>query len=138
MLFGTPDVLGHHENHEGHEGFGFLYFILSDLRTTMLESFLHLRKFSGSQSCELFRAGLARGQQRRDDVSSFFSDGITMRLRHFCDQAMRPQQPQSTSHRRHLSALFFFVPGDRVEMRTEVTIAKTIERKLPTVDDGHE
>ena len=81
------------------------------LRTTMPECFLHLRKFLGGQSCKLFRAGLTRRQQCRDEASSFLSDDITMRLGHFCDQSMSPQQSQPTSHRRHLTTLFFFVAG---------------------------
>src|SRR5213594_1492354 len=98
--------------------------------TTMFESFLHLRKSRG-QSCEFLCACVTRGQQRRNNVSTFFSDDVTVRVRDFCDQAMRAQQPQATSHRRHFSALLLFVLGRRVEMETQVTIAKPVERKFP-------
>ena len=42
-----------------------------ELRTTMLENFLHLRKSRG-QSCEFLGACVTRGQQRRDDVADLF------------------------------------------------------------------
>ena len=103
----------------------------------MFESFLHLRKSRG-QSCEFLCACVTRGQQRRNNVSTFFSDDVTVRVRDFCDQAMRAQQPQATSHRRHFSALLLFVLGRRVEMETQVTIAKPVERKFPTIDDRHQ
>ena len=103
----------------------------------MVESFLHLRKSRG-QSCEFLGACVTRGQQRRDDVATFFSNDVAVCLGHFCDQAMRPQQPQATSHGRHFGALLLFVLDRRVEMGTQVTIAETVERKFPTVDDGHE
>src|SRR5207237_10333617 len=104
-----------------------------NLRTTMLESFLHLRKFSRGQSCEFLGACVTGGQQRRNDVSTFFSDDVTVCLRDFCDQAMRAQQPQATSHCRHFCALLLFVLGRRVEMETQIPIAKTVERKFPTI-----
>src|SRR5215468_10168793 len=102
-------------------------------RTTMLENFLHLRKSRG-QGCEFLGACATRGQQRRDDVPTFFSNNVTVRFGHFCDQAMRPQQSQATSDGRHLFVLLLFVLGRRVEMGTQITITKSVERKLPTVD----
>src|SRR5439155_22390579 len=51
----------------------FKHRVLRVLRTTMFESFLHLRKSRG-QSCEFLCACVTRGQQRRNNVSTFFSD----------------------------------------------------------------
>src|SRR4029450_10723727 len=100
--------------------------IRSTLCTTMLENFLHLRKSRG-RGCEFLGACVTRGQQRRDGVPTFFSNDVPVRRGHFCDQAMRPQQPQAPSHCRHLFVLLLFVLGRRVEMRTQITIAKTVE-----------
>ena len=61
---------------------------------------------------------------------------VTVRFGHFYDQAMRPQQSQATSDGRHLFVLLLFVLGRRVEMGTQITITKSVERTLPTVDDG--
>jgi hypothetical protein len=56
-----------------------------------------------------------------------------MRLGHFCDQAMRAQQPQAPSHGRHLSVLLLFVLGRRVEMGPQITVTQPVERKFRTV-----
>ena len=103
----------------------------------MLENFLHLRKSRG-QGCELFGACVARGQQSRDEVTTFFSNDVTVRLWYFCDQAMRAQQPQPASHCRHFFVLLLFVLGRRIKMATQITVSKPVERKLPAVDNGHE
>src|SRR5687767_3882871 len=96
----------------------------------MLENSLHLRKSRG-QSCEFLGACVTRGQQRRDDVATFFSNDVTVCFGYFCDQAMRPQQPQATSHGRHFFALLLFVLDRRVEMGTQVTIAKPLSENSP-------
>ena len=57
-----------------------IFHILCELCTTIRNSFLRLRKLLGGQSRELFRAGLARGQKRRDDPSAFFRYNVTMGL----------------------------------------------------------
>ena len=101
----------------------------------MLNSFLRLRKFLGSQGRQFFRAGLARCQQRHDDPSSFFRHHITMGLRHFGDQSVRPQQPQLSSHCGHLTTLFSFVLGRRVEPSAHITVAQTVDGILTAVDD---
>jgi hypothetical protein len=53
----------------------------------MLLNFLQSRKFLGRQRRELFRTGLARGQQSRHYVVSLFGDTVTMGLGHFHNQA---------------------------------------------------
>src|SRR2546426_11013073 len=57
-----------------------------------------------------------------------------MGLRHFGDQPMPAQQPQLSSHRRHLPTLLPFVLGRCVESNSHIAIAKTIDGKLSSVD----
>src|SRR5436309_2291631 len=57
-----------------------------------------------------------------------------MGLRHFGDQPMPAQQPQLSSHRRHLPTLLPFVLGRCVESSSHIAIAKTIDGKLSSVD----
>src|SRR5262245_18068305 len=96
----------------------------------MLGYFLHLRKSRG-QSCEFLGACVTRVQQRRDDVPTFFSNKVTVRFGHVSDQAMRAQHSQATSDGSHLAVLLLFVLGRRIEMGTQITITKSVERKLP-------
>src|SRR5688572_2945894 len=128
----------HHEGHEEHEARTIIFRTLCVLRITMLLDFLYSRKFLSGQSCEFFCACLARCQQCGHHVSTFFRDNVTMSLRHFGDQAVRPQQSQLPSHGGHLPALFGFVLARPVEMGTHVAVAKAVERKFPPVDDRHE
>ena len=104
----------------------------------MLLNFLHSRKLLGRQLRELFRAGLARGQQRCHHVSSFFRHKITMGLGHFHNQAVGSQQSEAPSHRRHLLTLFWPIFAGRVKMSANIAVAKAVEQKFPTVDDGHQ
>ena len=104
----------------------------------MLLNFLHSRKFLGCQLRELFRTGLTCGQQCRHYVVSFFGDTVTMGLGHFHNQAVCSQQSQAPSHCRHLLTLFSSILAGRVKMGANIAVAKAVEQKFPTVDDGHE
>ena len=104
----------------------------------MLKSFLCLRKFLGGQGSELFRTGLARCQQRRDDPSSFVGHDITMGLGYFGDQTVRPQQPQLSSHCGHLTTLLPFVLGWGVKPSAHISVAKAVDEKLSVVNRGEQ
>src|SRR5258707_4616264 len=61
-----------------------------------------------------------------------------MGLGHFLNQAMRSQQSQAPSHRRHLLTLFSPILTGRVKMSPNIAVTKALERKFPAVDDGYE
>src|SRR4030095_446061 len=104
----------------------------------MLLSFLHSRKLLGCQLRELFRAGLARGQQRCHHVSSFFRYNVNMGLGHFHDQTVGSQQSEAPSHRRHLLTLLLPILAGRVKVSTNIAVAKAVEQKFASVNDGHQ
>src|SRR5258707_6546813 len=104
----------------------------------MLLNFRHSRKFLGCQFCELFGAGLARGQECRQYVVSFCRHDITMVLGPFHNQAVGSQQSPAPSLRHHLLMLFSPILTGRVKMSPNIAVTKAIERKFPAVDDGHE
>src|SRR5205823_2599513 len=108
------------------------------LRNTMLLNFLHSRKFLGCQLGELFRTGLARRQQSCHHVSSLFRYDVTMSLGHFHNQAVCSQQFEAPSHRRHLLTLLWPIFPGRVKVSANIAVAKAVEQKFPTVNDGHQ
>ena len=103
----------------------------------MLLNFLHSRKLLGCQLRELFGVGLTCGQQRGHQVSSFFRHDITMGLGHFHNQAVSSQQPEAAAHRCHLLTLFSPILAGWVKTGANIAVAKAVEQKVPTVDDGH-
>jgi hypothetical protein len=57
-----------------------------------------------------------------------------MRFRHFGDQSMPTQQPQLSSHRRHLLTLAPFILGRPIESGAHIAIAKTVNGELSSID----
>lgn len=104
----------------------------------MLLNFLHSRKFLGRQLRELFGTGLTCGKQCRYHGVSLFGYAVTMGPGHFHNQAVCSQHSEASSHGGHLLTLFSPILTGRIKMSPNIAVAKTIERKLPTVDDGHE
>jgi len=88
----------------------------------MHKSFRSLRKFLGGQGSELFGAGLASGQQGRDDASSFLGDDIAMGFGNLDDQSVSSEQEQAAPNRRGLTSPFFVILSRWVEVGAHVPI----------------
>jgi len=61
-----------------------------------------------------------------------------MSLGHFADQPVRAQQPQLSAHRCHLLTLSPFVVGRHMKARSHITITKTVDCKLSTINCGQQ
>ena len=106
--------------------------------TTIHKSFLKVRKFLSSQSCEFLGAGLSCGQKGGDDASAFVGEQVTVGFGDFFNQAMSSEQAQTSSGGSHLATQALGVVGRFIEFSAHVSIAKPVQRELSAVDNGQE
>src|SRR5580658_6099841 len=84
---------------------------------------------------ELANGGVKRGQDRGDDAAAGSGELVAVRAAHLADQAVSPQQAQTTGDPGGTAAVLALVASrSREEHRLQVAIAKPVQGKRASAD----